>query len=148
VILRPLAWHCIFLGAIGLFVLSPPADFAPPATRGAAVDTIDHPPPPGTAQVRGSVHSCDDATPPQQCTIQIKTVEAYGVNTPPIAPGSRRVQVRPIVLENHALDSLCIGGPWQMTLVHAGPQMKTPGRETDPSSAWTLTRVEGGSGNR
>lgn len=142
VIVRFLAWTCVVLGAVGLLPLSPSGDFAWPAVQSPAVDTVDHPPPPGTARVRGSVQSCPDATPPQHCTVRIRVVEAYGVNTPPIASGSRTVNVRPTVLEQCSVDSLRAVGPWRMILVHAGPQMKTPGRAAESSPAWTLTRVE------
>lgn len=138
---RLLASGCVALGAVGLFLSPPSAHFAPPATPNPVADTVDHPPPPGTARVRGSVQSCEDATPPQQCTIQIRVVTAYGVNTPPIADGSRTVQVRSPVLDTRSVDSLRAAESWHMTLVHAGPQIKTPGRETDSSPAWTLTRV-------
>jgi hypothetical protein len=62
------------------------------------------------------------------------------MNTPPIAPGTRTVRLREAVLETHALDALIAGGPWRMTLVHAGPRLRAPqGASEEP--AWTLTDV-------
>jgi hypothetical protein len=115
---------------------SPPANTTmPDSTRR---DTVRRPPPPHTAHVRGTVTKCTEA--PRRCTIQVERVAAYGVNTPPIAPGPRPVRLRETGLDDRTLDALVAGGPWRMTLVHAGPRLRAP-REASTEPAWTLTRV-------
>lgn len=84
--------------------------------------------------------SCSGTAPEQQCVVRVEAVVGYGMNTPPVASGTRTVRLRATVLDDRTLDALIAGGPWQMRLVHAGPQMRTPqGASTGPE--WTLTEV-------
>jgi len=62
------------------------------------------------------------------------------MNTPPIAPGTRPVRLRETVLDDRTLDALIVGGPWRMTLVHAGPRLRAP-QGASEGPAWTLTKV-------
>ena len=102
---------------------------------------MSRPPPPRTALVQGAVDSCSGTAPEQTCVVQVGTVIAYGMNTPPVAVGPRTVRLRAAVLDDRTLDALVAGGPWRMTLVHAGPRMRGPqGASEDPE--WTLKAVE------
>ena len=102
---------------------------------------MSRPPPPRTALVQGAVDSCSGTAPEQNCVVQVGTVIAYGMNTPPVAAGPRTVRLRATVLDDRTLDALVAGGPWRMTLVHAGPRMRGPqGASEDPE--WTLKAVE------
>jgi len=139
-------WGALLLGGVTLAACAGSSDRAVPAPADTTAadslvaDTISRPPPPRTALVQGSVDSCSGTAPEQQCVVQVGAVVAYGMNTPPVASGTRTVRLRATVLDDRTIDALIAGGPWRMTLVHAGPQMRTPqGASTGPE--WTLTEV-------
>jgi len=139
----------LLLGGVIIAACAGSSDRAAPASADTTArvadslvaDTISQPPPPRTVLVRGSVDSCSGTAPEQRCVVRVGAVVAYGMNTPPVASGTRTVRLRATVLDNRTLDALIAGGPWRMMLVHAGPRMRTPqGASEEPE--WTLTEVE------
>ena len=91
--------------------------------------------------MQGSIDSCSGTAPEQNCVVQVGAVIAYGMNTPPVAAGPRTVRLRATVLDDRTLEALIGGGPWRMTLVHAGPRMRGP-QDASEDPEWTLTTVE------
>jgi len=99
-------------------------------------------PPPRTAQVRGAVLACTDEEEAVTCEIRIEEVVAYGMNTPPMAAGSRTVAVRPVVLRDRSVDALVSAGTQTLTLRHAGDRPQLGRNDADRRSpAWVLTGV-------
>lgn len=112
----------------------------------AATDSTVEPsapaPPPRTAKVRGAVLTCTDEGEAVTCEIRIEEVLAYGMNTPPMAAGSRTVAVRPVVLRDRGVDALVAAGTQTLTLQHAGDRPQLGGSDGDRRSpAWALTAV-------
>ena len=95
--------------------------------------------PPRTARVQGEVLSCQGEE-PTRCEIRIDKVLGYGMSTPPIAPGTRTVSVRPVVLQNRSISDLVGHGPQGLSLQHAGEQLRL-GDQPEPATDWALTEV-------
>jgi hypothetical protein len=98
-------------------------------------------PPPGTARIRGVVLSCEPGE-TVTCGIRVGEVLAYGPSTPPVAQGTRRVSVRPVVLKSRSVEDLADGGVKLLKLTHSGSG-RTLGGETGEAKTgeWALIDV-------
>lgn len=97
-------------------------------------------PPPGTAQARGTVLSCD-REPQTVCEIRIEEVLEYGASTPPVATGKRTVSLRPAVLQEWTVEELLAGSLKTLTLRHAGDKPQMGNTNENPVPRWALTEV-------
>jgi hypothetical protein len=122
---------------------SVPADSAGGPTLASDTTETNPPPapPPGTARIRGAILSCEPGE-PVTCEIRVDEVLAYGPSTPPVAQGTRRVSVRPVVLKGRSVEELADGGAKLLTLTHSGSE-RTLGGETEEEKTgeWTLIDV-------
>jgi len=98
-------------------------------------------PPPGTARIRGAILSCEPGE-TVTCEIRVDEVLAYGASTPPVAQGTRRVSVRPVVLKSRNVEDLAASGVKLLTLTHSGSE-RTLGGEAgeDKTGGWALIDV-------
>ena len=111
----------------------------------AAIDSVEHDqapaPPPGTAEIRGAVLSCQEDE-QVRCEIRIDEVLGYGASTPPVASGMRTVLVRPVVLQNRTTHDLVTMGVRTFRLRHVGdrPQLGSD-QNQNSTPAWTITEI-------
>lgn len=112
-------------------------------TTEATADSVrvepDPAPPPQTVRLRGGVLACHDGEPPT-CDIRVDEVVAYGMSTPPVAPGTRIVSVRPVVLREQSLDELSGRDDVLLMLQHAG-ETKQLGGEDTAAPDWALIEI-------
>jgi hypothetical protein len=98
-------------------------------------------PPPGTARIRGAVLSCE-AGETVTCEIRVDEVLAYGPSTPPVAQGTRRVSVRPVVLKSRSVEDLAASGAKLLTLIHSGGERTLGGEAGEGKTGeWALIDV-------
>jgi len=98
-------------------------------------------PPPGTARIRGTILSCEPGE-PVTCEIRVGEVLAYGPSTPPVAQGTRRVSIRPVVLKSRSVEDLAAGGVKLLTLTHAGSERTLGGEAGEGNTGeWALIDV-------
>jgi hypothetical protein len=70
----------------------------------------------------------------------VDEVVAYGMSTPPVAPGTRTVTVRPVVLRGQSLDDLARRDAVLLVLQHAGETKQLGGDDT-AAPDWALIEV-------
>ena len=121
---------------------------APGDTSTAAADSVDRPDPPapapapGTARVRLEIGSCDAATEPVRCQIQVAEVLGYGSATPPLSTGERTMRLADALLADRDVTALEGSGPHTVVARHAGDRPSVGGAAEEDRPEWTVQSIE------